>query len=179
MLNRALELFDELYDCGIRFEAVDGVLQVTAPCDALTDELKKEIAANKEQLLGVIAGAAETLNCYGVRLIGRAVGLWRIADLPEVRIALKAIGLGDREEKYLDDFDADIPRQFREFVPLRIQQIWDKNGVLGTPEERIAAERKARLINYIFDEYGKSPTPSRIEAETVLHGELARRKRKA
>jgi hypothetical protein len=76
----------------------------------------------------------------------------------------------------LDDPDADIPSGFRECVPPLIQQIWDENGVLGTPEERIAAERKARLINYIFDEYGTSPTPSRINAETVLHGMLAGRK---
>jgi hypothetical protein len=81
--------------------------------------------------------------------------------------------------RYLDAPDWDLPSRFRKFVPERIQQIWDEQGVLGTPEERIEAERKARLINAIFDEQGTSPFPSRITAEKVLHGELARRKRKA
>ena len=179
MLARASELFDEFYDYGIRFEAVDGMLQATASRGVLTDELKQEIAANKKQLLEVIARAPKVLDRYGVRRIGGAVGLWRVADLPEVRIALKAVGLGDAEVKYLDDPDAVIPSEFRKFVPPAIQKIWDKNGVLGTPEERIAAERKARLINSVFDELGTSPTPSRITAETVLHGILARNKRKA
>jgi hypothetical protein len=65
-----------------------------------------------------------------------------------------------------------------QFVPLRIQQIWDDERVLGTPEERIAAEWKAHLINAIFDELGTAPFPSGITGETVLHGELSRRKRK-
>jgi hypothetical protein len=102
MLNRALELFDELYDCGIRFEAVDGMLQATAPVGLITDELKQEIAANKKLLLGVIADAPRprVLDRYGARRIGRAIGLWRAADLPKVRIALKASGLGDAEVRY-------------------------------------------------------------------------------
>ena len=48
-----MELFD---DCSIRFKAVDGMLQVTAPRDVSADELKQEIATNKEQLLSVIVG---------------------------------------------------------------------------------------------------------------------------
>ena len=179
MLNSALEFFEELYDYGIRFQAVDGALEATAPRGILTDDLRQEIATNKQQLLRVIGDATGVLNRYGVRRIGSAVGLWRAADLPEVRIALKAVGLGDAEVRYLDDPDANIPSEFRKSWPPLIQQIWEKNGVLGTPEERIAAESKARRINSIFDEYGTAPTPSGIKAETVLRGELERRKRKA
>jgi hypothetical protein len=178
MLNPVLQLFDELHDAGVRFEVTEGELHVTAPLSLLTDELKQEIAANKDHLLELVGGATNVLNRYGVRLIAGAVGLWRVADCPEVRRALKAVGLGGAEVQYLDDPDADIPSRYPEFVPPRIQQIWDEQGVLGTPEGRIEAERKARRINAVFDELGTSPLPSRITAETVLHGELARRKRK-
>jgi hypothetical protein len=178
MLNHALQVFDELHDAGVRFKVTEGELQVTAPRGLLTDELKQAIAANKAQLVELIESATGVLNRYGVQMIGSAVGLWRVADLPEVRRALKALGLGDAEVRYLDDPGVDIPNELREFVPPRIQQTWDDQGVLGTPQERIEAEGKARWINAIFDELGTSPTPSRITAETVLHGELARRKQK-
>jgi len=79
--------------------------------------------------------------------------------------------LGGAEVQYLDDPDADIPSRYREFVPPRIQEIWDEQGILGTPEERIEAERKARRINAVFDHLCTSPYPSRITAETLLHGE--------
>jgi hypothetical protein len=178
MLNRALELFDELYACGVRFEATEDELHVRAPCGLLTDELKQQIAANKHGLLDIIRGATDVLSRYGARLIGDAntIGLWRAADLPEVRRALKAAGLGDADVRYLDDPDADVPSQFRRSVTPLIQQIWDDQGIVGTPEERIAAEWKAREINAIFDELGTSPFPSGITGETVLHGQLARRK---
>jgi hypothetical protein len=171
MLN-VLEFFDQLYDCGVRLEAADGKLQAIAPSGVLTDELRQEIAANKNQLLGIIAGATGVLNRYGARIIGTAIGLWRVADVPEVRRALKAIGRGEVEVRYLDDPDADVPSRYREFVPPLVQQIWNEQGVLGTPQQRITAEWKARVINATFDRLGTSPTPSRITAETVLHGEL-------
>jgi hypothetical protein len=177
VLNRALELFDELDALGVCFEAAEGELHVTAPCGVLTDELKQEIVANKEVLLDVVGRATDLLNRYGVRIIGDAVGLWRVADRPEVRRALKAAGLGGAEVRYLDDADADIPNRYREFVPLRVQQVWDDERVLGTPEERIEAERKARRINALFDELGTCPIPSRTTAETVLHGMLARKRK--
>jgi hypothetical protein len=174
MLSRALELFDELYDAGVRCEVNESELHVTAPYGVLTDEVKQEIAANKDQLLDLVGGATDVLNRYGVRLIGGAIGLWQAADLPEVRIALKAVGLGDAEVRYLDDPDWDIPSRFQKFVPRVIQQTWDEQGMLGTPEERIEAEWKARLINATFDLLGTSPNRSHITAETVLHGEQAR-----
>jgi hypothetical protein len=174
---KALELFDELDARGARFEAVAGELHVTAPCGVLTDELKQEIAVNKDVLLDVVGLATVLLNRYGVRLIGGAVGMWRVADRPEVRRALKAVGLGAAEVRYLDDPDADVPDRYREFVPLLIQQIWDDERVLGTPEERIEAERKARRINAVFDQLGAFPHSSQITADTVLHGMLAHKRK--
>jgi hypothetical protein len=177
MLN-GLEFFDELYGCGVRLDAADGKLHSTAPFGVLTDELKQEIVANRDQLLGIIEGATGVLNRYGVRIIGTAIGLWRVTDVPEVRRALKAIGRGEAEVRYLDDPDADVPSRYREFVPPLVQHAWDEQGVLGTPQQRIAAEWKARVINATFDRLGTLPTPSRITAETVLHGELGLGKRK-
>jgi hypothetical protein len=174
MLNQVIELFDELYHAGVRFNVTGGELQVTAPRGVLTDALKQEIVANKAQLVDLIGGAGDLLKSYGVQIIGAEIGLWRVADLPEVRRALKAVGLGDAEVRYLDDPDADIPSECSECVPPRIQQMWDDRRILGTPQERIEAERKARLINAIFDQLGTSP--SRVTGKTVLHGELARRK---
>jgi hypothetical protein len=45
--------------------------------------------------------------------------------------------------RYLDDPDWDVPARYRRFVPPLIQQIWDDQGIAGTPEERIAAAWKA------------------------------------
>jgi hypothetical protein len=179
MLNQAVELFDELHHAGVRFKVIGGELQVTAPRGVLTDELRQEIVANKAQLVELVGGATDLLKSYGVQIIGIAIVLWQVADVPEVRRALKAVGLGDAEVRYLDDPDADIPSGYREFVPLRIQQMWDDQRTLGTPQERIEAERKARRINTIFDESGASRRPSRITGKTVLHGELARQKRQS
>jgi hypothetical protein len=178
MLVSALDLFDELHHAGVRFEVTGGELHVTAPKGILTHEVKQQIVANKGHLLDLIGSATSVLNRYGVRVIGDIIGLWRVADVPQVRRALKAVGLGEAEVRYLDDPDWDVPPRFRRFVPSLIQQIWDDQGIVGTPEERIAAEWKARQINHICDKLATSPFPSGITAETVLHGERAKGKRK-
>lgn len=181
MLMRAEALLHRLRDGGAHIEVSHDALRIVAPPGVLTSDLQKDVVAHKAYMLDVVTEAVELLNGRGARLIRTGgqivIGLWRDADGPAVRDALDVVGLGDAKVAHLDDSEACIPDRYRQYVPEYVSEIWERQGLLATPAERLEAERKARFLNQVFDTCGTSPRPSRITAATVLHGMLRKKQR--
>lgn len=178
MLGRPLDFLRRIRRAGAQIEVDGESLRVKAAPGMLTDAVKQKLVALKPEIIALFADAFRLLNERGVRLVSRSGGvafaIWRDADGREVHGALDLIGHGETELLYLDDFDADIPDRYREFVPQYVNRIWAARGLPATGPQRIEAAARARRLNLFFDTYGTSPHRSRITTETALHGMLRR-----
>jgi len=180
VLSTPLELVRLLRHSGADFDIDGGNLQVTAPAGVLTDEIKQELIARKQEVLEVFSESLRLLNDRGVRIISRDGGtfaLWRDADGPEVGHALDTLGHLDYTVLHLDDPYNDIDEPYWNYVPDYVKEIWSRQGLLASPYERREAEAKARRINAYFDSLGPRYLTKGVTITTVLHGMLAAKKK--
>lgn len=139
-----------------------------------------------------VAHASAVLNQAGVRMIHfndvRAIGIWSDLDGPEIRKALRALGLHQLPVHYLDG--AVVPARYKlrrvegEAVPTHVlaemerqpREPWKVRDrmlqEMGWAAETASwAQWKAAELNRLFHQQGVTGQPGRITAATVLHGE--------
>jgi hypothetical protein len=146
----------------------------------LTDEIKQELIARKQEVLEVFSECLQLLNERGVRIVSpdeRTFALWRDADGQEVRDALDALGHLDVTILYLDDPYNGIEERYWSYVPQYVKEIWSRQALLASPYERREAEAKARRINAYFNSLGPAYRTRGVTTATVLHGMLAAKKK--
>jgi hypothetical protein len=180
VLSTSLELVRQLRQAGAEFDIEDADLRIVAPSGLLTEEIKDELIARKQEILKLFSESLQLLNERGVRIIsrdGRTFALWRDADGQKVRDALEALGYLDVTIFYLDDPYTGIEERYWNYVPQYVREIWSSQGLLASPYERREAEAKARRINAYFNSLGPAYRTKGVTTATVLHGMLAAKKK--